>query len=66
MEGIREEGIFTTPVIYPAVPKGQALVRTSYSANHTDEELNLVLAAFQKLVGLWVLFLKISKISPKI
>jgi len=47
-KSIREEGIFTTPVIYPAVPKGQALIRTSYSANHTDEELNLVLAAFEK------------------
>ncbi|HEK85679.1 MAG TPA: aminotransferase class I/II-fold pyridoxal phosphate-dependent enzyme [Candidatus Aminicenantes bacterium] len=43
-----EEGIFTTPVIYPAVPKGQALIRTSYSANHTDEELNLILNAFKK------------------
>ncbi|MFA4925877.1 MAG: aminotransferase class I/II-fold pyridoxal phosphate-dependent enzyme [Candidatus Aminicenantales bacterium] len=47
-KGIREEGIFTTPVIYPAVPQGQALVRTSYSANHTDEELHQVLAAFEK------------------
>jgi len=45
---LRDEGIFTTPVIYPAVPKGQALIRTSYSANHTDEELNLILAAFKK------------------
>jgi 8-amino-7-oxononanoate synthase len=47
-KALREEGIFTTPVIYPAVPKGQALIRTSYSANHTDEELNLILAAFKK------------------
>lgn len=45
---LRDEGIFTTPVIYPAVPRGQALIRTSYSANHTDEELNLILAAFKK------------------
>jgi len=45
---LRDEGIFTTPVIYPAVSKGQALIRTSYSANHTDEELNLILAAFKK------------------
>jgi len=45
---LRDEGIFTTPVIYPAVPKGQSLIRTSYSANHTDEELNLILAAFKK------------------
>jgi 8-amino-7-oxononanoate synthase len=43
-----DEGIFTTPVIHPAVLHGQALIRTSYSANHTDEELNLILTAFQK------------------
>jgi 8-amino-7-oxononanoate synthase len=45
---LREEGIFTTPVISPAVVKGQALVRTSYGAGHTDEELDAVLAAFEK------------------
>jgi 8-amino-7-oxononanoate synthase len=45
---LREEGIFTTPVIYPAVPQGQALIRTSYGAGHTDEELDAILAAFQK------------------
>ncbi len=45
---LREDGIFTNPVIYPAVPKGQALIRTSYSATHTDEELDTVLASFEK------------------
>jgi len=45
---LRDEGIFTTPVVYPAVPQGQALIRTSYGAGHTDEELDLILAAFQK------------------
>ena len=45
---IREDGIFTNPVIYPAVPKDQALIRTSYSATHTDEELDTVLASFEK------------------
>lgn len=45
---LREEGIFTNPVIYPAVPKGQSLIRTSYSATHTDEELDAVLASFEK------------------
>ena len=43
---LREGGIFTNPVIYPAVPHGQALIRTSYSASHTDEELNTVLETF--------------------
>jgi len=45
---LREEGIFTTPVIYPAVPQGQSLIRTSYGAGHTDEELDAILAAFEK------------------
>ncbi|MEA3421486.1 MAG: aminotransferase class I/II-fold pyridoxal phosphate-dependent enzyme [Acidobacteriota bacterium] len=45
---LREDGIFTNPVIYPAVPKDQALIRTSYSATHSDEELNAVLASFKK------------------
>lgn len=45
---LREEGIFTTPVIYPAVPPGQSLIRTSYGAGHTDKELDAILAAFEK------------------
>ncbi len=45
---LREDGIFANPVIYPAVPKGQSLIRTSYSATHTDEELDRVLASFEK------------------
>jgi 8-amino-7-oxononanoate synthase len=44
---LRDAGIFTTPVIYPAVPQGQALIRTSYAANHTDQDLEAILAAFQ-------------------
>jgi 8-amino-7-oxononanoate synthase len=52
---LREDGIFTNPVIYPAVPKEQSLIRTSYAATHTDEELDTVLASFEKcgkLIGI--------------
>jgi len=45
---LREIGIFTNPIIYPAVPKGEALIRTSYSATHTNEELDTVLEGFEK------------------
>lgn len=45
---IKDEGIFTNPVIYPAVPKDQSLIRTSYSATHTDAQLERVLATFEK------------------
>ncbi len=45
------EGVFTNPVIPPAVPRGQALMRTSYMASHSNDELDMVLAAF-RTVGL--------------
>ena len=45
---LRNDGIFTNPVIYPAVPKDQTLIRTSYSASHTEIELNKVLFSFKK------------------
>jgi len=45
---LREAGVFTNPVIYPAVPKDQSLIRTSYSATHSDEELDTVLASFEQ------------------
>jgi len=45
---LREKGIFTNPVIFPAVPKDHALIRTSYSATHTEEELDTVLKLFEE------------------
>lgn len=44
-----EEGIFATPAIYPAVRHGEAIVRTSYMATHTDEDLDRVLETFEKI-----------------
>lgn len=44
-----EEGIFATPAIYPAVRYGEAIVRTSYMATHTEEDLDRVLEIFAKL-----------------
>jgi 8-amino-7-oxononanoate synthase len=38
-------------VVPPAVPRGQSLMRTSYMATHTDEELDYILEAFRR-VGL--------------
>lgn len=38
-----ENGIFATPVLPPAVPNGEALIRTSYMATHKREELTKVL-----------------------
>lgn len=42
-----EQGVFVNPVITPAVPPGMGLLRTSYMATHTREDLDRVLAAFR-------------------
>jgi 8-amino-7-oxononanoate synthase len=44
-----EEGVFVNPVIPPAVPEGKSLLRTSYMATHTDEDLDFILAAFRRV-----------------
>ena len=45
---LQEEGVFANVAVSPAVPEGKALIRTSYMATHTEEQLNRVLAAFEK------------------
>ncbi len=44
-----EEGVFVNPVISPATPPGMALLRTSYTATHTREQLEYALQAFKKV-----------------
>jgi 8-amino-7-oxononanoate synthase len=44
-----EEGVYTNPVIPPAVPPNLSLLRTSYMATHTDEQMAFVLGKFQKI-----------------
>ncbi len=44
-----DEGVFATPIVSPAVPKGCALIRTSYMASHTTEDLDYVLEVMEKL-----------------
>ncbi len=46
---LQEEGVFANVAVSPAVPPGKALIRTSYMATHTDEQLELVLEAFKKV-----------------
>lgn len=38
-----ERGLYTNPVVTPAVPPGQSLLRTSYMATHTREQLDRAL-----------------------
>jgi 7-keto-8-aminopelargonate synthetase-like enzyme len=44
-----ENGVFVNPVISPAVAPGRQLLRTSYMATHTDEQLDQVLETFKKV-----------------
>lgn len=44
-----ENGIFTNPVITPAVPPGQGLIRTSYMATHTDDILDQIIDTFARV-----------------
>ncbi len=44
-----DHGVYTNPAVPPAVPQGKSLIRTSYMATHTEEELNKVLDVFEKL-----------------
>jgi 8-amino-7-oxononanoate synthase len=44
-----QNGVFVNPVISPGVAAGQELLRTSYMATHTDEQLNQVLEIFERV-----------------
>ncbi len=42
-------GVYTNPIISPAVPPGRSLLRTSYMATHTREQLDFCLEMFDKI-----------------
>jgi len=48
-----ERGVYVNPVLPPAVPEGQCLIRTSYTATHTpelmDEAIELIADVLNKL-----------------
>jgi len=44
-----EAGVYVNAVVEPAVPRGQSLVRTSYMATHTNQQLDAILEAFKKI-----------------
>lgn len=46
---LHDEGVFANPVVAPAVPQGEGLIRTSYIATHTDAELDRVIEVFARL-----------------
>ena len=48
-ELLDEHGVYTNPFISPGVPPKQAMLRTSYMATHTKEQLDRGLEAFEKV-----------------
>jgi 7-keto-8-aminopelargonate synthetase-like enzyme len=44
-----DEGVFASPVLYPAVPQGMAMIRTSCMATHTQDHLDKVLDVFARV-----------------
>lgn len=44
-----EEGVFINPVVPPAVPPNSCLIRCSFMATHTNEQLDFALDKFRKL-----------------
>ncbi|NTW43073.1 MAG: aminotransferase class I/II-fold pyridoxal phosphate-dependent enzyme [Anaerolineaceae bacterium] len=44
-----DAGVFVNPIISPAVASGHQLLRTSYMATHTDQQLETVLEIFEKV-----------------
>jgi 8-amino-7-oxononanoate synthase len=43
-----DAGVYTNAVLPPAVPPSKSLLRTSYMATHTDEQMDRVLSLFEQ------------------
>jgi len=46
---LEEEGVFVNPVVSPAVPPGQELIRISLMATHTDRQIDFALDKLGKI-----------------
>lgn len=46
---LENEGIYVTAIRPPTVPKGTARLRITFSANHTEEQLAVLLLALEKI-----------------
>jgi len=44
-----ENGVFVNPIIAPATPPGRQLLRTSFMATHTNDQLDQVLSVFENI-----------------
>ncbi|MFN3704909.1 MAG: aminotransferase class I/II-fold pyridoxal phosphate-dependent enzyme [Thermoflexales bacterium] len=48
-QALFNNGVYTNPVLPPGVPPSKSLLRTSYMATHTDEQIEQVLQIFAKV-----------------
>lgn len=48
-KSLLQNGIYVNVVVPPAVPPGRTLLRTSYMATHTEEQLDFALETFAKV-----------------
>ena len=46
-----EQGVFVNAVLPPAAPPGQSLLRTSYMATHSEDDLDRILEAFRHVAA---------------
>ena len=44
-----DHGVFALPAIYPAVPRGQAVIRTAFMSTHKKSQIDYVLEVIEKL-----------------
>jgi 8-amino-7-oxononanoate synthase len=52
-KALYDAGVYTNPVVSPAVPPELSLLRTSYMATHTDEQLDRVRDIFAQVKRAW-------------
>ena len=45
-----ERGVYVNPVISPATPVGQSLLRTSYTATHTKEQMDYAMTQIKEVL----------------
>ena len=45
---LQQKGVYVNPVVSPAVPIGQSLLRTSYTATHTEEQMDIASNAIKE------------------
>ena len=51
VRALLENGVYVNPVVSPAVPEGESILRTSYTATHTKEQLDFSLEKFDLVLN---------------